>query len=147
MPEVASLPSAQVCVKPSLVQSWLKDPLRPERNVAVSCVAGITLTRARQQAVLEGLDRVDPIVQTGVRRSRRGQVTVTPMTPTEAAAVDALLDAPAVLLLQQPAEAEGWPGLSLYFAVTGDDAAAPVGQASIPQRDVTFGITEVRAPR
>lgn len=147
MAKIASAPSVLGTLTPHLDGPWIKDPLRPERNTAIGCLAGVAFTRTREQVVHDGLGRTYPIVQTGVRRRRRGQVTVTPLTAVEAASVEVLLDSAATLLLQDEAEADGWPGLHLYFAVTGDDTSTPIGNVPAPQRDVSFGVTESRRPR
>lgn len=146
MAEISSEPSEPIGVVHTPDGPWLKDPLVPARNVALSCLGLLSFTRSREQAVHEGVGRTFPIVQTGARRSRRATVTLTPSTVAEAAGVELLLDSGTTLLLTEPADEPGWPGVHVYFRVTGDDTLAPIGPAAIPQRDVTFGLTEVREP-
>ncbi len=145
MAELTSAPSGTVTVTALPPGAWLKDPLDPTRNLALSCVDGPpTWTRPRGQAVLDALGRTDPIVQTDVRRSRRGELSVTPMSQTEADRLDVLLGSARVLLLQIPAVSTAWRGDHAYVVCVGDDTAESLG--ALDNRTVSVPLVEVRAP-
>jgi hypothetical protein len=144
---VASPPSAEVEVTPSLDAPWLKDPLAPERNVRLSCLDSITPQRSRGGAVLQPLGAKFPVVQSEVRHGSTFTVGVTPITQAEHDALDTLLDAAGrVLLLQRAAATEGWRGFSSYLVVTGDDTDTPLGQVPDDRSTLSFTATEVAAP-
>lgn len=131
----------------TLLSAWLKDPLDPASNVALSCLDGITDTKGRNVAVLLPLGAKLPIVQSDVRRARTATVSVTPATQAETDAINHLLDQPArVLLLQQPAAKSPWRGRQMYLVATGDDTSAPIGDVPADNRTMSFPVAEVRAP-
>lgn len=149
MAEIVSSPSSPVAVVPQPTSAWLKDPLFPTRNVALSCVGTIEWTRPREQTSLTPLGRADPIVQTGVRRLRTGTLALTVLSQAELDAVDALLnprpDGTLATLLYQGLAPAGWRGDNVY-AIPGDDTSAPVGQAPTGARDLSIPVTEVLRP-
>lgn len=137
-------PTANVVHRP--LTPWLKDPADPGRNLALSCLEGLTWTRARGQAVLQVLGRPDPVVQTDVRRSRTGTLTATAATQDELDQLDSLLEVPTVLLLAVPPATAGWRGQNVYVVATGDDSNALLGDVPFDYRTVSVPVTEVRRP-
>lgn len=127
--------------------AWLKDVADPSRNVALSCLDGISPTRNRTTAVLNPLGATYPVVQTDARQARGFTVSVTPATQAEDDAIGELLDDTSeVLLLQRPPADLSWRGFNAYVVIAGDDTETPLGAVDSDITTRSFPVVEVAAP-
>lgn len=127
-------------------QAWVKHPLLPALNAPVTVKSFGAAKRAGRQGVFQALGATDAIVVSDTRGPRTGQLVLMCDTDSERAAIDALLDTNAVLLLQVPS---GWahvPDAALYLTVGDQDRAPVVDNANLPKTLDTLTWTQVPAP-
>lgn len=79
---------------------WLKHPLQPDMNIAVRVRSQPALTRAGRQGVFQPLGSSTAVVVQDTRAPSTGAVTLRVDTVEERAALDALIEEYATLLLQ-----------------------------------------------
>ncbi|MEU1254787.1 hypothetical protein ABZ445_16055 [Streptomyces chartreusis] len=123
---------------------WLKDPGLPQRSVKVTVATPMpTWNRQSRQGVNQVRGRRLPVVISDVRGGRTGDLTVVTETASDKRALDWVLDAGSILLLQWP---PGWGEEDMYVSV-GDISAAPVVEyAEFHDRTWILPLTEVDRP-
>ncbi len=123
---------------------WLKDPGLPQRSARVTVAPPLPTWRTTaRQGVSQVRGRRLPVVISDVRGGRTGDLTVVTETAAERSALDWVLEAGSVLLLQWPPH---WGEEDIYVSV-GDVSAAPVADfAEFHDRTWTLPLTEVERP-
>ncbi len=81
---------------------WVKSPAQPALNTAATFVDVPSMETDRPQTVFRPLGRSDAVVVSDVRSSLQGEIQLRSMTAEETARIRALLNGPAVVLLQVP---------------------------------------------
>ncbi|PPS86416.1 hypothetical protein [Streptomyces sp. MH60] len=123
---------------------WLKDPGLPQRSVRVTVGTPMPSWRTTaRQGVNTVHGRRLPVVLSDVRGGKTGDLTVVTETTEEKAALEWVLSAGNVLLLQWP---PGWGEADMYVSV-GDVSAAPMADyAEFHDRTWTLPLTETERP-
>lgn len=93
---------------------WLRHPGRPPLNIRITLAEAPTMTRAAAQGVHYVLGRSRPVATTSQRRAQAGTLLVRTDTDDDRAALEALIEDGAVLLLSTPA---GWGLGNMYIAI------------------------------
>ena len=99
-----SLPSTPESATSVLTDWWLKNPLNSSQNMTVMVSADYATAQLEQSSVNypAGTGSIMPTVQFGGISGQDGSITVTTTTPTSFAALTAICQAQAVLLMQNP---------------------------------------------
>ena len=125
--------------------SWLKVPLNPELNrpIVIKDLGDDQYPVAR--SVSQGLGSTDTVVTRGLRRTKaEGTLTLYTATDSEAAALRALLNTGAVLLVQPRSNVSGW--VNRYIDVGTIANARIVQLGAEPSRYLEMPYVERAAP-
>lgn len=131
-------------VTPAPTATWLRSPLRPFLDMAVSVTDFSTITTPARAGVFEVLGRSNPIAVTEVRGSRRYELTITTADVAGAAALEDFLAFGDVVLIQPPSSACPIPG-PLYASV-GDVTERRPGRHDGARRYFVLPLTECSGP-
>lgn len=132
--------------------AWLKNPLRPARNMIVELGRPMQIRRAARSGLFDIKGRADPIEVTEQRRSRSWVQTFVVKTFDEADGLDDLVDPGETLLLHvpgrgDPGDCPPWPDdLPGGYIHVGDMEEERSPDSSLP-RIYTAPVQKVAAPR
>lgn len=134
-----------------LDETWLKDPLRPERNMVVEVASPVGVRYAARSALFDIKGRAEPIEVSEIRRTRSWTQRWIARTFTELDALVELFSTGRTLLLQVPArgtlpECPPWPrSLPGGYISVGDVTEETAQDAPLPAT-LTAPVQIVAAP-
>lgn len=129
-------------VTPNQAAVWLKNPLRPFLNRAVTVVDIDDITRATRSALFDVIGRTLPVARTDLMSGRSTTLTLRVTSRVDADDLDGMLAVGEVLLVQAPAPGSPVPTM---YALPGGVTRQRVAQTSAVRR-FPLAVTECAMP-